>query len=129
MSDSVEHRVTCFEIAQNRMAQNKPTWDFTVNLREIVDRHGDEEPTDAQLIQICRDIMAELRAKLPVTLFDMTLPGADYEFLELVEYFEKIQEAELAMYRKNGDTPADMIDDYLSELYTWCDLNRVWTSG
>lgn len=129
MCDSVEHRVHCFQLANERRKQGKDPWAYRVDLKSITERHSGTTPTDAQLAQVCNDIAKALKAKLPATFFDLHHEDADMNFIDIIEALEAASVADFASDRDNGVKPVDLVNGWLSELYDWCDVNRVWTSG
>lgn len=130
MCDSVEHRVLCHQLASERRARGLPSWAYRVNLRKIIDRNSDnDELTDEQYAQFCQDIAKALKAALPAKFFDLHHEDADMSFIDLIDNFETATAASFAGDRENGYAPSELVNGWLSELYDWCDVNRVWTNG
>lgn len=129
MCESVEHRVMCVRLANERRKRGQDSWAYRVGLCDILERHRGSTPSDEQLAAVCNDIAKELRAKLPAAFFDIHDENADLGFIDIVDNFQEASAASFAVDRENDVLPVELVDDWLVELYDWCDLNRVWIRG
>lgn len=129
MAYSAEHRAHCYQLASERRRRGLSSWAYTVDLKRITDRHTDDELSDEQLANVCTDIVKELKAKLPAKFFDLHDPDVDMSFLDVIDSLEQASVSDFAFDRENGYQPVELVDSLLSELYDWCDNNRVWIGG
>lgn len=131
MIEFAEHRVLCHQLAAERRKRGLNSWAYRVNLKRILERDDDddEELTDEQYAQRCQDIAKAMKSALPAQFFDLHHEDADISFIDLIDNFEQATAASFVGDRKNGYPPHEMVNGWLSELYDWCDINRVWTGG
>lgn len=102
MSNTVEHKVEMFRLAQERLAAGKPVWDRKIRLADVF-------RNEAMTFEERRDaIVARLRAS-------MWFKGYD-EYDELPQLVEELSEV----------PDADAFDCVWDCIYDVADTDRVW---
>lgn len=128
MPRTTEHIVACHEHATALRRAGKPIWAHKVNLQSILDASNGQD-TPEQVAEIGHKLAKELR-RLPSKYFDQSNDECDFDFLNAVEELEQMTAKSLIADCKNSeDKPTDVLDDWLDEIYDWCDRNRIWTRG
>lgn len=128
MPCTVEHIVACHQSATALRRAGKPIWPHKINLAGQL-KEGGRNLTPATGASLANKIAQELRT-LPASFFDVTNLEADPDFIDLVDSLAAMSEAEFKEDMEHFDLePAEIIDEWLEQIYDWCDTNRVWVQG
>lgn len=90
-------------------------WNYSLDIEQYIG----EDTTNEDIVKAAHGVVTELK-KLPSQLLDDEIMGLVYEFNEIVQCDHVEDENKYLL---------DSFNYYLSMLYDWADLHRVWTGG
>ena len=118
MTRDIEHIVTCHNIARARQKAGKPIWDRRIDIKRILNIDRDNTSNE-HAANVANQIGALLRSRLP----QHVLYG-DITILEIVEGLEQLRAG--SYDGEPSITPLSDLNEMLSHLYDWSDIERVW---
>lgn len=128
MPRTAEHIVACHKHATALRNAARPIWAHRIDLHRIL-KDAQGKTSAGEIAEVAHQLAAEIR-RLPSRFFDMRHEDCDYDFLDAVEELESMTaQSILHECKEFGGEPADILDNWLSDIYEWCDNNRVWTRG
>ena len=103
----------------------KPIWPKSIDIRSIV-REDQANTSAAHISAIAIRIGKLLRKQAPSKFFDVTDPDYSFDFEDAVDAMESCTVAALTLDEENGCTPVEMLNEWLTVIYDWGDVNRIW---
>ncbi len=128
MPRTIESILACHQEAAARRRAGRRIWDVTLPLKEVKAPYVDagDDLSAAQAIELSHKIGAMLEARVPRAWRQVDHGNYNMDFEDLVERFSQACEADFTPTKEWPDSPCDVIDQWLDELYDWGDRYRVW---
>lgn len=115
---TIENLVACHEVAQSRYKAGRPSWDLTISIKDLFEEDADNNDL---VVQVAHAVAARLRAALPAEAFDDHSEAFDHEIDDIASHF-----AQMRVEDEPEGLLVDYFNDWLTQLYDWADLKRVW---
>jgi hypothetical protein len=118
--------VESHRIARERVMGGKPPWAHIIPIKDCLTKQ--EDLTVEQYRAIGKSVAKMLRARLPANMFSYQSEDCDHELIDIVEIFEDISSLD---ENENPDpnVSKEDLNNAMSSLYDWGDINRVFFSG
>lgn len=125
MPRTIDGIMAAHHAASALRAAGKPIWTYTVDIKSII-KEDRTNVTPEHIADVSRRIAKMLRKGLPASMFDMSNPEYDFDFVETVEFMEECTVESLAVDLENGATAVEMLTQWLDSIYDWAGQARVW---
>lgn len=115
---NLDGRVAAHQIGRARRARGLSRWERRIDIKRFITGEASNEAAT----RIGKEIAAALRSGLRAGMLDHMHADYDGEIDEIVEHLEHDIHGEAG----RGLAGVDALNDILSDLYDWADLNSVW---
>lgn len=126
MPRNVDSIVACHQEASARRRAGRPIWDLTIPVKSVLkdyEAQGDSiKPEHAA--ELCQRLHTLLTSRIPREWLECNHPKFCYDLEDLLGAFEDAGHPDY--YSPDIGSPADQVDELLSDLYDWGDKFRVW---
>mgnify|MGYP003659052133 FL=1 len=123
MPRSIESIIDNNRAAEQRRAAGKPIWDWTINIKAILDENP-SDISDNHAAMVANRVGALIRECVPANWVDWESEGLDEVLVEIVEGMEALKPNS---YDDDEDfSPLEDLNGMLDQLYDWADGKRVW---
>lgn len=128
MPRTIESIVECHREATRRRSAGRPVWDLSLPLESIKKNYEEagDELTIEQAIEMSHRIGAMLKAGVPESWHQPESQNFSYDYEEMFERFQQADASDFTPTKDWNDTPCEVINQWLDELYDWGDRCRVW---
>jgi len=128
MPRTVESIVESHRVASARRAAGKPIWDVKVPLKALLAEYAGfgDDLTAEQAVDMSHRLHALLKMCVPEAWRQYEHDNYSMDFEDLMERFELAAAVDFAPTEDCTDTPCEIINWWLEELYDWGDRYRVW---
>jgi len=128
MPRTVESIVSCHLAARARREAGRPVWDLQVPVRPLLEPflRRDVDVTAEEAAQLARDIGKLLSLRVPASWRQGEHPNYSMDFEDLLERFEQATTGDFTSTPEYPETPEEVLNGWLDELYDWGDRCRVW---
>lgn len=128
MARTVETIVMSHRMAHQRRAAGKPIWDLRIPIKACLAEFEDagDALTAEQAVELANRIGQVLHAQVPAGWRTFESEHFSYDFEDLQERFAQASIHDFTPTADITETPVEVIDGWLEELYDWADRNRVW---
>lgn len=128
MPRTIESIVECHRVATERRGVGKPIWDVKVPLRALLAEFaafGDDLMAE-QAVDMSHRLFVLLKTCVPAAWREHEHDNYSMDFEDLMERLEQATAADFTPTKDWSDTPCEVVNAWLEELYDWGDRYRVW---
>lgn len=128
MPRTIESIVQCHKDAAARRRVGLPSWAATINVKGVLanfQESGDKISAE-QAVVLSHQIAALLKIGVPKAWRDDSHNKYSMDFEDLFERFEQASVSDFMPNDEFNESPCEVIDGWLDELYDWGDRFRVW---
>ncbi|WP_425953054.1 hypothetical protein [Ralstonia pseudosolanacearum] len=128
MPRTVESIVDSHRAAVARRNAGKPIWEVQVPLKDLLAKFAEfgDNLTAEQAVDFSQQLFSLLKMVVPATWRKHEHANYHMDFEDLMERLEQATAADFAPTADFDDSPCDVINSWLDELYDWGDRYRVW---
>lgn len=123
MPRTVESIVACHHAAAARRRAGKSPWALTLRLKGIISEYAKagDDLTAEQAIEMSHRIARLLKGGVPTTWRSPENDNYNIEFEDLIEKFEQAEASDFTPTKEWPESPCEVINSWLDELYDWGD--------
>lgn len=128
MPRTIESIVSSHQAAATRRRAGKSAWDATIKLKDVLADYKDagDDLSAEQAVEMSHRIALLLKLGVPAAWRHHEHDNYHMDFEDLFERFEQASIADFTASPGSSETPCEVIDDLLDQLYDWGDRYRVW---
>ncbi|MBQ69650.1 hypothetical protein CL689_06285 [Candidatus Saccharibacteria bacterium] len=119
-----DHLVQAHRIARDRVSRGLRSWKKSIALKAIVSSIEDCEDPE-KLVAGCKSIASLLKAVVPESHLDMCSTEYESRISEALELLEGIDVSDF----EDPDDGLSNVNYWLSDIYDYCDIHRIWIDG
>lgn len=128
MPRTIESIVACHRDAAARRRAGKPSWALTLRLKDVMAQYAEagDDLTARQAVEMGHKIGLLLKVGVPAS---WRSPDSDNYCMQFEDLFARFEQADLSDFTPTKgwpDSPCEVINAWLDELYDWGDRYRVW---
>lgn len=128
MPRTVESIVACHREASARRRVGRPSWALTLRLKDVLAQYAEagDGLTAEQAVEMSHKIGLLLNVGVPAAWRTADSDNYSMDFEDLFERFEQVGLSDFTATKEWPDSPCEVINAWLDELYDWGDRHRVW---
>lgn len=125
MPRTIESILACHEEATARRQAGRRAWDITLPIRPVLkafEAFGDNL-TGEQAVQMAHQLGAVLVSGVPSAWRQV---GSTKYSMDIEDVIDFLTQTTAADFVDDEDSPCDIINTQMDQVYDWADKNRVW---
>lgn len=128
MPRTIESIVACHQEAAVRRRAGKPAWALTLPLKGLMApyKEAGDDLTAERAIELGHKIGSMLASRVPEAWRKPENANYSMDFEDMVDRFSQASVADFTPTKDWPDSPTEVINEWLDELYDWGDRYRVW---
>ena len=120
---NLDNIVASHSLAAARRREGKPTWDGTIDIKQILQRDPGNT-TEAHAAAVANEIGKLVRSKVPASWLDSNADDFDLDLAEIVDGLEALRPD--SFLDEPDFSALQDLNEMLAALYDWANLKRIW---